>query len=87
MRMGMARRKSSRPGEKLNITGIRIRQMREKAGLQAKELAAKLQREGWDIDPVVLSNIENQSRSVTDIELAMILRVLKRKWADFDKAE
>jgi len=52
--------------------GARIRLMREAVGLQAQDLAARV-----DLDPTVLSKIENGKRAIKAMELARIADVLK----------
>jgi Zn-dependent peptidase ImmA (M78 family)/transcriptional regulator with XRE-family HTH domain len=52
--------------------GDRIRRIREAAGIQAQELAARV-----DLDPTALSKIENGRRSVKSTELARIADALR----------
>jgi len=52
--------------------GARIRRIREAAGIQAQELAARV-----DLDPTALSKIENGHRSVKSTELARIAEALR----------
>ncbi len=73
----MARRTSRGSGSKLNVTGPRIRDIREKKGWSQLDLARRLQVKGWDIDPATLSRVETQKRSLTDAELLLIARVLR----------
>jgi hypothetical protein len=80
----MARRKSVAPEDALNSLGPRLRELREEAGMKANELAVQLQKNGWDIDPVVLSTIENKRRTLTDIEIGLILKVLGLSWKDLE---
>lgn len=46
------------------------------------EVCIRLQRKGWDIAPTLYSQIEKGIRSLTDIELAMILKAMGKSWAD-----
>jgi transcriptional regulator with XRE-family HTH domain len=82
----VARRTSFGNGKKLNATGKRIRELREAKKWSQADLARQLQLAGWDIDPATLNRIEtSQSRTVTDVELILIARVLKVSLSQFDK--
>ncbi len=61
-----------------NIVGQRVRLARQqrKTRLTQKELAAKLQLQGWDADRVVVAKIEVGIRQVTDIELVKLAKAL-----------
>src|SRR5262249_32397955 len=52
--------------------GARIRRMREAVGLQAQDLAARV-----DLDPTAISKIENGRRAIKATELARIAEALK----------
>jgi Zn-dependent peptidase ImmA (M78 family)/transcriptional regulator with XRE-family HTH domain len=52
--------------------GARIRRMREAVGLQAQDLAARV-----DLDPTAISKIENGRRAIKAVELARIADALK----------
>jgi transcriptional regulator with XRE-family HTH domain len=65
-----------------NELGPRIRELREAAGLSLEKLAVKLQKDGWDVGRVVLSNIELQRRLLTDVEIRKILKALGKSWRD-----
>lgn len=61
-----------------NITGDRIRDLREKHGMSQEQLAAKMQIAGIQINQKAISRIESRDRVVTDYELkqfAIIFRV------------
>jgi transcriptional regulator with XRE-family HTH domain len=62
----------------LNLIGKRVKQARlfQKPRLTQTNLASKLQIEGLDIDQSQVSKIENGTRPVTDIEVAIIARIL-----------
>lgn len=62
----------------LNIIGKRVRQARlaSKPGLTQLNLATKLQLEGLDLDQAQISKLENGIRPVTDIEIALLAKVL-----------
>ena len=59
----------------LNLIGKRVQQSRlsMKPRLTQMNLASKLQVEGLDIDQSQVSKIENGTRPVTDIEVAIII--------------
>ena len=59
------------------MVGPRLRQLREKAGLTQAEMAARLQREGWDIGRETLAKVEAQFRCVTDRELVRFADALE----------
>ncbi len=81
----MARRKSVGPSGALNVVGPKLRDMRETAGIKGIELAARLKLNGWAVNPVIVSMIENQRRTLTDVEIERILEVLNCSWSDLEK--
>lgn len=62
-----------------NIVGRRVQEGRKriKPPLSQKELAARLEIDGWDISRSTLSKIEAGIRQVTDIELMALAKALK----------
>ena len=81
----MARRTSPKPvGGKLNVLGAKIRKLREAEGLRQNELTTRLQRAGWDVDPGTTNRIETGVRTLTDIELMLILKVLGKRLRDLE---
>lgn len=52
-----------------NISGIRIRELREGMGLSQEQLAAKLQLLGMEVTQHMVSRIETGLRVVPDFEL------------------
>jgi len=81
--LGVAQRKSGENEEMLNRLGGRIRELREEFGISQAELCRRLQRAGWDCDTLVMSRIERGVRTLTDIEILAILRVLNKSLKDF----
>lgn len=81
----MARR-TSHHSAVLNVCGPKIRECREKQLWSQSDLARQLQLAGWDIDPATLNRIEKQRRTLTDIELLMIARVLKARLQQFEQS-
>ena len=68
---------------KRNALGSRIQELRKAAGFSQSQLVEQLQlKAGWDCDKAVLASIENGRRSLTDLELLAIFKVLKLRWAD-----
>ena len=62
---------------KLNITGNKILQFRQKAKLSKQALATKLMIIGYDISTNSIYDIEVGSRSVADFEICAIAKVLE----------
>lgn len=62
-----------------NIVGRRVREARRKyrPSLSQKELAAKLELDGWKISRSTLSKIEAGIRQVTDFEVMALAKALK----------
>ena len=60
-----------------NVTGKRLKALRDKRDLTQGELAAKMQTMGFVLDQQAISNIENNKRTVTDFELAGFCKALR----------
>ncbi len=58
-----------------NIIGNKITQLRLENKIKQKELLAKLQTKGIDINPSSLSKLEGQTRPVSDIELKILAEI------------
>ena len=65
-----------------NISGDRIRELRQKARLSQSALAAQMQVRGVMIDQDAISRIERGARIVTDYELACLCRALRVSLTD-----
>jgi transcriptional regulator with XRE-family HTH domain len=76
-------RQSFKNGDKLNSLGPRLRQFRMEAGLSQEALAATLTRFGWETTKATISFYEKQKRSLTDVEVELVLRATKKKLKDF----
>ena len=63
-------------GEKKNLIGEKVRELRAKAGMSQQMLSNRLELEGVYVCRGSVSRIEDCSRTVTDIELYAIARVL-----------
>lgn len=59
-----------------NIVGEKVTFARTNKKMKQKELLAKLQVNGMDITSPALSKLEGQLRSVTDIEIVILAKVL-----------
>lgn len=59
-----------------NMCGANVAQFRKKQKLSQRALADKLQLFGLDVDKNAIQRIEAGKRFVTDIELAVLSRVL-----------
>lgn len=60
-----------------NIVGLQVRRIRSNTGLSQAELAARCQRQGWDIDRFTIARIEAGSRWVGDAEVLELARALR----------
>ena len=58
-----------------NIIGNKITKLRQEKNIKQKELLAKLQTKGIDINPSSLSKLEGQTRPVSDIELKILAEI------------
>lgn len=58
-----------------NVIGAKITLLRQKQGMKQKDLLAKLQVEGVEINASSLSKLEGQTRSVTDKEIIAFTRI------------
>lgn len=59
-----------------NLVGARVEKIRKHQGIKQKELLAQLQINGIDINASALSKLEGQIRSVSDIELVALSKIL-----------
>ncbi len=64
-------------GEKMNFVGKKIRRLRTKNKMSQQKLSALLELQGVYVCRGSVSRIEDQSRTVTDIELLAISKVFK----------
>lgn len=78
----MPPRSSIKLTENHNVLGSEIRRLRLEAGIKQREMVAKLQSAGWDLSFDTLCQIEQGNRTLTDVELFLILRLLKKQWED-----
>ncbi len=71
-----------------NISGIAIRRYRDQLGYSQPQLALKCQLLGWDASRDTIASIEDGSRVVKDVEIAILAKILgvsvseliPRKW-------
>ena len=59
-----------------NIVGAHVEQARKNQDMKQKDLLARLQTAGIDLDASGLSKLEGQARCVTDRELAALADIL-----------
>ena len=60
-----------------NLSGPRVRQLRQASGLSQEELMARLQLLGMDAERGVIKRIENGTRAVSDLELRLLAQFFK----------
>ena len=60
---------------KCNISGVKIRELREFSNLSQEQLAAKLQLAGLNLNQKAISRIETGERVVPDYELLFFAKV------------
>ena len=60
-----------------NLVGPQVRKLRYQHGWKQKDLAAKLQILGWDIDRASVSKIESQLVWVGDFEMFYLAEALR----------
>lgn len=63
-------------GEKMNLIGTRVKKLRRQQKMSQQELSNKLELLGVYVCRGSVSRIEDHSRTVTDIELFAIAKVL-----------
>lgn len=66
-----------RPDGRCNISGERVRETRERAGLSQEQLAAKIQLAGLSMTQKGISRIETGERVVADYELVYLAEALE----------
>lgn len=60
-----------------NLIGARVELARKRQDIKQKDLIARLQASGVDMNASSLSKLEGQIRSVTDIELVTLADILE----------
>lgn len=74
-------------GQKQNMVGPRIKQLRLEKGMTQKTLAERLETLAVYVCRGSISRIEEQKRTITDIELAGIPEVLQVDISEFFKKD
>ena len=74
-------------GQKQNMVGPRIKQLRLEKGMTQKTLAERLETLAVYVCRGPISRIEEQKRTITDIELAGIAEVLQVDISEFFKKD
>ena len=59
-----------------NMVGKNIERLRKERGYKQKEMIAKIQTMGCDINPTSYSKLEGQLRSATDFEIFVVSKIL-----------
>jgi transcriptional regulator with XRE-family HTH domain len=60
-----------------NLVGEQVRRIRDQLGLSQEELAARCQRQEWDIDRFTIARIEAGTRWVGDFEVVELAKALR----------
>ena len=66
------------------MLGAKLKRLRLRRGKLAVWVCASLQRRGWDVSPSVYCHLESGNRMLTDVELLLILKVLKGRLSDLE---
>jgi len=69
-------RRAYQPGQERNAVGSNLQKLRVARGWSQEDLAGRCQRNGWDIDRVIIAKIESRIRAVTDWELKKLSEVI-----------
>jgi transcriptional regulator with XRE-family HTH domain len=69
-------------GKAKNVFGPQLKKMRQVRGLAATEVVAQLNVLGWDVAASSYSQFEAGDRILSDLELLLILKVLKADFRD-----
>lgn len=70
-------------GAKMNMVGPRVKQFRQEKGYSQQTLSSKLETMAIYICRGSISRIEDQTRTVTDLELYGLSHVLEKNIEDF----
>lgn len=80
----MAGRKSARTGKLMNTFGRRLKALRLEQGIALRDFVARLGAAGWEVSEGTWAHVEAGRRILSDTELMMALRVLRRKLQDLE---
>ena len=64
-------------GERFNLCGSRVREVRQRAGISQDELSVQLQLRGLQVGQMAVSRMETGKRIVPDYELPIIADALR----------
>lgn len=67
----------ARMPKRKNLVGLNVRMLRRKGELSQAALAARCQRQGWDIDRFTVARIEAGTRWVGDFEVVELAKALR----------
>ncbi|MBE2180286.1 MAG: helix-turn-helix domain-containing protein [Chthoniobacterales bacterium] len=75
----MPRKPVGKETGKKNAFGPKLKALRRAKGLTQAQVAAKLGVQGWELSETNLGHIEAQRRTLTDLELLALLKVLRAR--------
>jgi transcriptional regulator with XRE-family HTH domain len=82
--LAVAGRKSARHGDSKNSFGKKLKELRLAAGISLRDFAAKLETLGWEVSEGTWAHVEAGRRILSDTELLLALRVLRKKLSDLE---
>ena len=65
-----------------NVVGKNIERIRKENGIKQKDMIAKIQSAGCDMNPTSYSKLEGQVRMASDREIYVIARILEVRMED-----
>ena len=65
-----------------NVVGKNIERIRKEKGIKQKDMIAKIQSAGCDMNPTSYSKLEGQVRMASDREIYVIARILEVRMED-----
>jgi len=74
--------RNSPPSKYLNLFGRRLKEIRLEKGISATAMLARLEIQGWSIHNSTLSDLEAGRRIISDVELMVMLKVLRADLTD-----
>lgn len=76
--------RKSAPHKKKNTFGAKLRELRLSEGVSLRDMAARLEATGWEVSEDVWHRVEAGKRLLSDTELVLALRVLRKKLRDLE---
>lgn len=62
---------------KMNVVGPQVRKFRMQRGWSQPKMVTRCQLSGWDLSRESLAKIESRLRSVTDLEILKLCKILE----------